>query len=73
MGDDGLLKRMSKVLDPFSKTNGVMATRKSTLEANQKRLDDKMESLNKRMESVYKRYLNQFTTMNQMMQTMGAL
>jgi flagellar hook-associated protein 2 len=50
-----------------------MATRKSTLEANQKRLDDKMESLNKRMESVYKRYLNQFTTMNQMMQTMGAL
>ena len=73
MGDDGLLKRMSKTLDPFSKTNGVMATRKSTLEANQKRLDDKMESLNKRMESVYKRYLNQFTTMNQMMQTMGAL
>ncbi|TNJ10220.1 LafB [Aeromonas veronii] len=73
MGDDGLLKRMSKVLDPFSKTNGVMATRKSTLEANQKRLDDKMESLNKRMESVYKRYLNQFTTMNKMMQTMGAL
>lgn len=73
MGDDGLLKRMSKVLDPFSKSNGVMATRKSTLEANQKRLDDKMESLNKRMESVYKRYLNQFTTMNQMMQTMGAL
>ncbi|MGR6759339.1 lateral flagellar capping protein LafB [Aeromonas veronii] len=73
MGDDGLLKRMSKVLDPFSRTNGVMATRKSTLEANQKRLDDKMESLNKRMESVYKRYLNQFTTMNQMMQTMGAL
>ncbi|MGL5092364.1 MAG: lateral flagellar capping protein LafB [Aeromonas sobria] len=73
MGDDGLLKRMSKVLDPFSKTNGVMATRKSTLEANQKRLDVKMESLDKRMESVYKRYLNQFTTMNQMMQTMGAL
>ncbi|CAJ1887620.1 lateral flagellar capping protein LafB [Aeromonas jandaei] len=73
MGDDGLLKRMGKVLDPFSKTNGVMATRKSTLEANQKRLDVKMESLDKRMESVYKRYLNQFTTMNQMMQTMGAL
>ncbi|WP_429071083.1 lateral flagellar capping protein LafB [Aeromonas veronii] len=70
MGDDGLLKRMSKVLDPFSKTNGVMATHKSTLEANQKRLDGKMEALDKRMESVYKRYLNQFNTMNQMTQTM---
>ncbi|MEG3027808.1 MAG: flagellar filament capping protein FliD, partial [Aeromonas sp.] len=43
------------------------------LEATEKRVNERMEALDRRMESAYKRYLNQFTTMNQMMQTMGAL
>ncbi len=73
MGDDGLLKRMSTSLDPYTKRDGALKGRKSGLEASEKRVNERMEALDRRMNSAYKRYLNQFTTMNQMMQTMGAL
>ncbi|TNJ02009.1 LafB [Aeromonas veronii] len=73
MGDDGLLKRMSNSLDPYTKRDGALKGRKSGLEASEKRVNERMEALDRRMNSAYKRYLNQFTTMNQMMQTMGAL
>lgn len=73
MGDDGLLKRMSNSLDPYTKRDGALKGRKTGLEATEKRVNERMEALNRRMESAYKRYLNQFTTMNQMMQTMGAI
>ena len=73
MGDDGLLKRMSNALDPYTKRDGALKGRKTGLEANEKRINERMEALDRRMDSAYKRYLNQFTTMNQMLQTMGAL
>ncbi|HEA3199561.1 TPA: lateral flagellar capping protein LafB [Aeromonas veronii] len=73
MGDDGMLKRMSNSLDPYTKRDGALKGRKSGLEASEKRVNERMEALDRRMNSAYKRYLNQFTTMNQMMQTMGAL
>lgn len=73
MGDDGLLKRMSNSLDPYTKRDGALKGRKTGLEANEKRISERMEALDRRMDSAYKRYLNQFTTMNQMLQTMGAL
>ncbi|MGY3861603.1 lateral flagellar capping protein LafB [Aeromonas lacus] len=73
MGDDGLLKRMSDSLDPYTKRDGALKGRKSGLEASEKRVNERMEALDRRMDSAYKRYLNQFTTMNQMMQTMGNL
>ncbi len=73
MGDDGLLKRMSDSLDPYTKRDGALKGRKSGLEASEKRVNERMEALDCRMNSAYKRYLNQFTTMNQMMQTMGNL
>ncbi|WAG09518.1 lateral flagellar capping protein LafB [Aeromonas jandaei] len=73
MGDDGLLKRMSDSLDPYTKRDGALKGRKSSLEAGEKRVNERMEALDRRMNSAYKRYLNQFTTMNQMMQTMGSL
>ena len=73
MGDDGLLKRMSNSLDPYTKRDGALKGRKTGLEANEKRVNERMEALDRRMDSAYKRYLNQFTTMNQMLQTMGAL
>ncbi|WP_404839570.1 lateral flagellar capping protein LafB [Aeromonas media] len=73
MGDDGLLKRMSDSLDPYTKRDGALKGRKSGLEASEKRVNERMEALDRRMDSAYKRYLNQFTTMNQMLQTMGAL
>ncbi|MDM5140808.1 lateral flagellar capping protein LafB [Aeromonas bestiarum] len=73
MGDDGLLKRMSDSLDPYTKRDGALKGRKSGLEASEKRVNERMEALDRRMDSAYKRYLNQFTTMNQMLQTMGSL
>ncbi|WP_421237354.1 lateral flagellar capping protein LafB [Aeromonas jandaei] len=73
MGDDGLLKRMSNSLDPYTKRDGALKGRKSSLEAGEKRVNERMDALERRMNSAYKRYLNQFTTMNQMMQTMGSL
>ncbi|CAJ1788134.1 B-type flagellar hook-associated protein 2 [Aeromonas jandaei] len=73
MGDNGLLKRMSDSLDPYTKRDGALKGRKSSLEAGEKRVNERMEALDRRMNSAYKRYLNQFTTMNQMMQTMGNL
>ncbi|WP_348687449.1 lateral flagellar capping protein LafB [Aeromonas bestiarum] len=73
MGDDGLLKRMSDSLDPYTKRDGALKGRKTGLEASEKRVNERMEALDRRMESAYKRYLNQFTTMNQMLQTMGSL
>ncbi|MBS4720707.1 MULTISPECIES: lateral flagellar capping protein LafB [Aeromonas] len=73
MGDDGLLKRMSNALDPYTKRDGALKGRKTGLEANEKRVNERMEALDRRMDSAYKRYLNQFTTMNQMLQTMGGL
>ncbi|HDC4321017.1 lateral flagellar capping protein LafB [Aeromonas hydrophila] len=73
LGDDGLLKRMSDSLDPYTKRDGALKGRKTGLEASEKRVKERMEALDRRMDSAYKRYLNQFSTMNQMLQTMGAL
>ena len=73
MGDDGLLKRMSDSLDPYTKRDGALKGRKTGLEASEKRVKERMDALDRRMDSAYKRYLNQFSTMNQMLQTMGAL
>ncbi|MBL0458076.1 lateral flagellar capping protein LafB [Aeromonas enteropelogenes] len=72
LGDDGLLKRMSTDLDPYVKRDGVLKSRNAGLDANEKRVNDRMAALDRKMEAAYKRYLNQFTTMNQMLQSMGA-
>ncbi len=73
LGDDGLLKRMSDSLDLYTKRDGALKGRKTGLEASEKRIKERMDALDRRMDSAYKRYLNQFSTMNQMLQTMGAL
>jgi flagellar hook-associated protein 2 len=73
LGDDGLLKRMSNGLDPYTKRDGVLKTRKTGLESSQKRISERMDALDRKMDAAYKRYLNQFNTMNQMMQSMGSL
>ncbi|WP_328284644.1 lateral flagellar capping protein LafB [Aeromonas australiensis] len=72
MGDDGLLKRMSNALEPYTKRDGALKGRKSGLEASEKRVSERMAALDRKMDSAYKRYLNQFTTMNNMLQSMGA-
>ncbi|UAK72027.1 lateral flagellar capping protein LafB [Aeromonas enteropelogenes] len=72
LGDDGLLKRMSTDLDPYVKRDGVLKSRNAGLDANEKRVNDRTAALDRKMEAAYKRYLNQFTTMNQMLQSMGA-
>ncbi|MEL3924327.1 lateral flagellar capping protein LafB [Aeromonas enteropelogenes] len=72
LGDDGLLKRMSTELDPYVKRDGVLKSRNAGLDASEKRVNNRMETLDRKTEAAYKRYLNQFTTMNQMLQSMGA-
>ncbi|UBH27806.1 lateral flagellar capping protein LafB [Aeromonas enteropelogenes] len=72
LGDDGLLKRMSTDLDPYVKRDGVLKSRNAGLDASEKRVNNRMETLDRKTEAAYKRYLNQFTTMNQMLQSMGA-
>lgn len=73
LGDDALLKRMSDGLDPYTKRDGVLKTRKTGLESSQKRISERMDALDRKMDAAYKRYLNQFNTMNQMMQSMGSI
>lgn len=73
MGDDGLLQRMSKTLDPFTAREGMLKGRKDSMEITQKRITERKEALDKRMEMTYQRYLKQFTLMNQMQQTMQGM
>ncbi|MFQ2269994.1 lateral flagellar capping protein LafB [Aeromonas enteropelogenes] len=72
LGDDGLLKRMSTDLDPYVKRDGVLKSRNAGLDASEKRVNDRMAALDRKMDAAYKRYLNQYTLMNQMLQSMGA-
>ncbi|ALP43436.1 flagellar filament capping protein FliD [Aeromonas schubertii] len=73
LGDDGLLKRMSNAIDPYTARDGIFKRSKESIEKSQKRVDQKMEALDRRMDAAYKRYLNQFTVMNQMLQTMQGI
>ena len=72
LGDDGLLKRMSSALDPYVKRDGVLKSRNEGLDAGEKRVNARMEALDRKSDAAYNRYLNQYTLMNQMLQSMGA-
>jgi flagellar hook-associated protein 2 len=73
LGKNGLLQRMSDGLDPYTKRDGVFKTRSTGLESSEKRINERMDSLDRKSDAAYKRYLNQFTMMNQMLKSMGAI
>lgn len=70
-GEDNLLSRLESSLDLYTNsTNGVMKNRKESLNLALRRSDDQMASIQLQYDRSYSRYLNQFTSMLQMMQSM---
>lgn len=70
-GEDNLLSRLESSLDLYTNsTNGVMKNRKESLNLALRRSDDQMASIQLQYDRSYSRYLNQFTSMMQMMQSM---
>lgn len=70
-GDDGLVKRLNAITEPFTKRGGAISLRKDSLDASQRRLDDRLESHERRMQNAYNRYLAQYTQLNAVMTQMG--
>lgn len=75
LAEDGIVDRLSAMLKPYSKSDGLFDKRVSSLNSELDRLTDKTAQLDLQMESLYKRYLKQFTAMqqleSQMQQTSG--
>ncbi|MGL4751510.1 MAG: flagellar filament capping protein FliD [Aeromonadaceae bacterium] len=70
-GDDGLVKRLNTITEPFTKRGGSISQRKDSLDASQRRLDDRLESHERRMQNAYNRYLAQYTQLNTVMTQMS--
>lgn len=70
-GDDGLVKRLTTLTEPFTKRGGSISQRKDSLDASQRRLDSRLEAHERRMQNAYNRYLAQYTQLNTVMTQMG--
>ncbi|MFC3913449.1 flagellar filament capping protein FliD [Pseudaeromonas sharmana] len=70
-GDDGLVKRLTAITEPFTKRGGSISQRKDSLDASQRRLDSRLESHERRMQNAYNRYLAQYTQLNTVMTQMS--
>lgn len=75
-GKGNLLDSLDDVMEPYLKFGeGMLSSRKETLQGNISRIDDKMDQLDRKYAMSYDRYLTQFTQMNavitQMNQTMS--
>lgn len=67
----GLLETIDKSITPYTNSaNGVMKTRKESLNLMLRRMDDQFDNLQKQYDNYYSRYLKQYTSM---MQTMSAM
>lgn len=51
-GTGGLLERMEKAIDPYTKTGGILAQKKTSLTQVQDRLSDEQEALDRRIETL---------------------
>ncbi|MFO3722514.1 flagellar filament capping protein FliD [Pseudomonas sp. HLMP] len=51
-GSNGVFERMNKAIDPYNKTDGSLATRKSNLDKAAKNLSDQQAALDRRTESL---------------------
>ncbi|MEB6589947.1 MULTISPECIES: flagellar filament capping protein FliD [Pseudomonas] len=51
-GTNGIFERMNKAIDPYNKTDGSLATRKSSLDKAAKNLTDQQAALDRRTESL---------------------
>ncbi|NMG69068.1 flagellar filament capping protein FliD [Parazoarcus communis] len=67
----GMLESLDKTVQIYtSSTNGVLANRKESLNAQLKRLDQQSTQLDQQYERYYTRYLRQYTSMMQIMASM---
>lgn len=72
MGKGNLLDSLDKSLALYTNSsNGVMKSRKDTLNASLRRVNDDYDSLQKQYDNYYTRYLKQYTSMMQTMQSMN--
>lgn len=72
VGKGNLLDSVDKNLALYTNaTNGVMKSRKDTLNNSLRRVNDDYDTLQKQYDSYYARYLKQYTSMMQTMQSMS--
>ncbi|RMN24929.1 Flagellar hook-associated protein 2 [Pseudomonas coronafaciens pv. zizaniae] len=63
-GDKGLVTRMSKAIDPYTKAGGVLAGKTQSLNTVQKRLDADKEALDRRIETLTTTLTKKFNAMD---------
>ena len=66
----GIFDALDDYLDPFTKTNGILATSLQSAQDNLESVEERQEKWDTKMEKLYNRYLAQF---NQMIATMAIL
>lgn len=63
-GDNGLMGRLSKSVDAYVSTNGVLKQRSEALQATKKGVDEQRKALDKRVESLQTRLYAQYNAMD---------
>ncbi|MBE0359888.1 MULTISPECIES: flagellar filament capping protein FliD [Pseudoalteromonas] len=64
-GETGLMSKLEKRVEPYTKSYGLMTDKKNTLQSSLDIVVRQQKSHNTSMEQVYQRYLSQFTQMQQ--------
>jgi flagellar hook-associated protein 2 len=64
-GETGLMSKLEKRVEPYTKSYGLMSDKKDTLQSSLDIVVRQQKSHNTSMEQVYQRYLSQFTQMQQ--------
>jgi flagellar hook-associated protein 2 len=68
--DDGIFDAIDDYLEPYTKSNGILASRLESAEDNLESVEERQEKWDTKMENLYYRYLAQF---NEMIATMATL
>ncbi|WP_207937855.1 flagellar filament capping protein FliD [Pseudomonas sp. 51_B] len=63
-GTNGIFERMNNAIDPYNKTDGSLATRKSNLDKAAKQLSDQQEALDRRTESLTASLTKQYVALD---------
>jgi flagellar hook-associated protein 2 len=63
-GDNGIIARMNKAIDPYNKTDGSLASRKSGLDKIAKNLSDQQDALNRRIDALTTSLTKQYATLD---------
>lgn len=64
-GSNGIMAKLEDRVEPYTKTSGLITSKKQTLQASLDIVTKKQESHDMAMDNLYQRYLSQFTQMQQ--------